>query len=99
VGFKSLKSLNWTNVYPYNNNNNNNSNNNKKSNKVKNKPLELYELAGKKIFSHMCDDMRGEEDDIPYCSSYRVVLHKWVVLMAIVVPPCNCRCPVVVFRA
>jgi hypothetical protein len=44
VGFKSLKSLNLTNVYP---NNNNNNNNNKKINKVKSKPLELYKLAGK----------------------------------------------------
>jgi hypothetical protein len=39
VGLNSLKSLNLTNVYPNNNNNNNN--------KVKIKPLELYELAGK----------------------------------------------------
>jgi hypothetical protein len=31
-----------TNVYPNNNNNNN-------KNKVKSKPLELYELAGKKL--------------------------------------------------
>jgi hypothetical protein len=38
VGLNSLKSLNLTNVYP---------NNKKKSNKVKCKPLELYELAGK----------------------------------------------------
>jgi hypothetical protein len=43
VGLKSLKSLNLTNVYP------NNNNNNKKSNKVKCKPLDLYELAGKNI--------------------------------------------------
>jgi hypothetical protein len=35
VGLKSLKSLNLTNGYPKNNN------------KVKSKPLELYELAGK----------------------------------------------------
>jgi hypothetical protein len=34
-----------TNVYP----NNNNNNNNNKNNKVKSKPLELFELAGKKI--------------------------------------------------
>jgi hypothetical protein len=34
-----------TNVYP---NNNNKNNNNKKNNKVKSKPLELFELAGKK---------------------------------------------------
>jgi hypothetical protein len=34
-----------TNVYP--NNNKNNNNNNKKNNKVKSKPLELFELAGK----------------------------------------------------
>jgi hypothetical protein len=39
VGLNSLKSLNLTNVYPNNNNN--------KNNKVKSKPLELYELAGK----------------------------------------------------
>jgi hypothetical protein len=45
VGLKSLKSHNLTNVYP--NNNNNNKNNNNKNNKVKSKPLELYELAGK----------------------------------------------------
>jgi hypothetical protein len=42
VGLTSLKSLKLTNVYP---------NNKKKSknNKVKRKPLELYELAGKKL--------------------------------------------------
>jgi hypothetical protein len=34
-----------TNVYP----NNNKNNNNKKNNKVKSKPLELFELAGKKM--------------------------------------------------
>jgi hypothetical protein len=42
VGLNSLKSLNLTNVYP-----NNKNNNNKKNNKVKSKPLELFELAGK----------------------------------------------------
>jgi hypothetical protein len=47
VGLNSLKSLNLTNVYP-NNNKNKNNNNNKKNNKVKSKPLELFELAGKK---------------------------------------------------
>jgi hypothetical protein len=41
VGLNSLKSLNLTNVYPNNNKNNNN------NNKVKSKPLELFELAGK----------------------------------------------------
>jgi hypothetical protein len=46
VGLKSLKSLNLTNGYP--NNKNNNKNNNRKNNKVKSKPLELYEVAGKK---------------------------------------------------
>jgi hypothetical protein len=40
VGLHSVKSLNLTNVYPNNKNNINN-------NKVKSKPLELYELAGK----------------------------------------------------
>jgi hypothetical protein len=39
-----------TNVYPNNNKNNNNNNNNKKNNnKVKSKPLELFELAGKNL--------------------------------------------------
>jgi hypothetical protein len=38
-----------TNVYPNNNKNNNKNNNNKKNNKVKSKPLELFELAGKKL--------------------------------------------------
>jgi hypothetical protein len=45
VGLKALKSLNLTNGYP--NNKNNKNNNKKKNNKVKSKPLELYELAGK----------------------------------------------------
>jgi hypothetical protein len=44
VGLNSLKSLNLTNVYPNNNNKN-------KNNKVKSKPLELFELAGKKGFA------------------------------------------------
>jgi hypothetical protein len=44
VGLKSLKSLNLTNGYP----NKNKKNNNKNNNKVKSKPLELFELAGKK---------------------------------------------------
>jgi hypothetical protein len=42
-GKKSLKNLNLTNVYPNNKKNKKNNNNNK----VKSKPLELYELAGK----------------------------------------------------
>jgi hypothetical protein len=46
VGLNSLKSLNLTNVYP-----NNKNNNNKKNNKVKSKPLELFELAGKNACS------------------------------------------------
>jgi hypothetical protein len=44
VGLKSLKSLNLTNGYPNKNKKNKNNNNNK----VKSKPLELFELAGKK---------------------------------------------------
>jgi hypothetical protein len=44
VGLKSLKSLNLTNGYP----NKNKKNKNKNNNKVKSKPLELFELAGKK---------------------------------------------------
>jgi hypothetical protein len=50
VGLKSLKSLNLTNGYPNKNKNNknNNNNNNNNNNKVKSKPLELFELAGKK---------------------------------------------------
>jgi hypothetical protein len=46
VGLNSVKSLNLTNVYPNNNKKKNNNNNNK----VKSKPLELYELAGKNKF-------------------------------------------------
>jgi hypothetical protein len=46
VGLKSLKSLNLTNGYP---NKNKKNNNNKNNNKVKSKPLELFELVGKKI--------------------------------------------------
>jgi hypothetical protein len=42
VGLKSLKSLNLSNGYP------NKNNKNKNNNKVKSKPLELFELAGKK---------------------------------------------------
>jgi hypothetical protein len=42
VGLNSLKSLDLTKLYP------NNKNKNKKNNKVKSKPLELFELAGKK---------------------------------------------------
>jgi hypothetical protein len=49
------KSLNLTNVYPNNNKNNNNNNNNKKNNKVKSKPLELFELAGKKSSGSLSD--------------------------------------------
>jgi hypothetical protein len=41
VGLNSLISLNLTKLYP-------NKNKNKNKNKVKSKPLELYELAGKK---------------------------------------------------
>jgi hypothetical protein len=44
VGLNSLKGLNLTNVYP---NNNYKNKKNKKNNKVKSKPLELFELAGK----------------------------------------------------
>jgi hypothetical protein len=42
VGLNSVKNLNLTKVYPNNKTNNNN-------NKVKSKPLELYELAGKNV--------------------------------------------------
>jgi hypothetical protein len=47
VGLKSLKSLNLTNGYP-NKNNKNNKKKKNNNNKVKSKPLELFELAGKK---------------------------------------------------
>jgi hypothetical protein len=49
-GVKFTKKPNLTNVYPNNNKNNKkkkNNNNNNKNNKVKSKPLELFELAGK----------------------------------------------------
>jgi hypothetical protein len=42
VGLNSLKSLNLTNGYP---------NKNMNTNKVKSKPLELFELAGKNCFA------------------------------------------------
>jgi hypothetical protein len=48
VGLKSLKSLNLTNGYPNKNKKKKNNNNNNNNNKVKSKPLELFELAGKK---------------------------------------------------
>jgi hypothetical protein len=51
VGLKSLKSLNLTKGYP-NKNKNKNNNNNNNNNKVKSKPLELFELAGKKHCFH-----------------------------------------------
>jgi hypothetical protein len=47
VGLNSLKSLNLTNVYP----NKKKTNNKKNNNKVKSKPLELFELAGKKLLT------------------------------------------------
>jgi hypothetical protein len=47
VGLNSLKSLNLTNVYPNKKKKKKNHNNNK----VNSKPLELYELAGKKGLS------------------------------------------------
>jgi hypothetical protein len=57
VWLNSLKSLNLTNVYPNNNKKKNKKkkkkNNNKKNNnynKVKSKPLKLFELAGKFFF-------------------------------------------------
>jgi hypothetical protein len=49
VGLNSLKSLNLTNVYP------NKNNKKKKNNKVKSKPLELFELAGKKCTGAVVD--------------------------------------------
>jgi hypothetical protein len=48
VGLKSLKSLNLTNGYPNKNKKKKKNNNNK----VKSKPLELFELAGKKVETH-----------------------------------------------
>jgi hypothetical protein len=47
VGLNSIKSLNLTNGYPNNKNNNNKNNNN--NNKVKSKPLELFQLADRKV--------------------------------------------------
>jgi predicted glycosyltransferase involved in capsule biosynthesis len=61
VVLNSIKRLNLTNFYHNNNKNNNNNNNNNKNNnnnnnnnknnKVKSKPLELFELAGKKTIN------------------------------------------------
>jgi hypothetical protein len=47
VGLNALKSLNLTNVYP------NNKKNKNKNNKVKSKPLELFELAGINYFEFL----------------------------------------------
>jgi hypothetical protein len=57
VGLNSLKNLNLTNFYPNNKKNNKTKNNNK----VKSKPLELYELAGKKyrVGTGCAMDFRG----------------------------------------
>jgi hypothetical protein len=49
VGLNSLKSLNLTNVYPNNNKNNKKKKKKNNNNKVKSKPLELFELAGKNL--------------------------------------------------
>jgi hypothetical protein len=49
VGLKSLKSLNLTNGYPNKNKKKKKKKNNNNNNKVKSKPLELFELAGKKV--------------------------------------------------
>jgi hypothetical protein len=60
VVLNSLKSLNLTNVYPNNNKNKKKKKkkkNNNNNNKVKSKPLELFELAGKKAKTakiHFC---------------------------------------------
>jgi hypothetical protein len=59
VGLNSLKSPNLTNGYP---------NNKNKNNKVKSKPYELFELAGKKIkfissshiFNNFADKLMGK---------------------------------------
>jgi hypothetical protein len=48
VGLNSIKNLNLTNGYPNKNKKKKNNNNNNNNNKVKSKPLELFELAGKK---------------------------------------------------
>jgi hypothetical protein len=64
VGLKSLKSLNLTNGYP---NNKNNKNKNKKDNKVKSKPLELFELAGKKDNLNRPDSESYLQSTLVYC--------------------------------
>jgi hypothetical protein len=65
VGLKSLKSLNWTNGYP----NNKNSNNKNNNNKVKSKPLELFELAGKKSDEQFLQASRNWEN----CSALKMI--------------------------
>jgi hypothetical protein len=61
VGLKSLKSLNLTNGYP-NKNKKKNNNNNNNNNKVKSKPLELFELAGKKTENLFSPYPRSKSD-------------------------------------
>jgi hypothetical protein len=71
VGLNALKSLNLTNVYPNNNKNNNKKNNN---NKIKSKPLELFELAGKNLgLSGIIDN----STTINICCIYKLCCIKW----------------------
>jgi hypothetical protein len=86
VGLNSLKSPNLTNTYPNNNNNNNN-------NKVKSKPLELYELAGKILKSIYC--LRGARREMPLLEIgfkfSRASVNQLHLLFAC--STCNCQVP------
>jgi hypothetical protein len=59
-----------TNVYP---NNNKNNNNKKKNNKVKSKPLELFELAGKKYSNNEYFSKKNIRINIRILPTYPIV--------------------------
>jgi hypothetical protein len=65
VGLKSLKSLNLTNGYP-----NKNKKKKKNNNKVKSKPLELFELAGKNNTYMHCPISKNKTEICSYMSYY-----------------------------
>jgi hypothetical protein len=77
VGLNALKSLNLTNGYPNNKNNKNN-------NKVKSKPLELFELAGKntnesKEGARQCIRLFQKCDPNPQCWTSHLKI--WQILL------------------
>jgi hypothetical protein len=77
---KSLKSLNLTNGYP-NDKNKNKNNKKKKNNKVKSKPLELYELAGKKFRRTIFASLLITSTIVAYSSQNTQILFNFTTLL------------------